>query len=152
MCPSDLRWFSRTLPADGVAVESRADALCGFSISGPRARDLLAALTDEDVSNDAFRFLRSREMTIGPATARVMRISFTGELGYEMYLPEEHQVAVFGAIRAAGEPLGLVLIGGRALGSLRSEEHTSELQSRRTLVSRLLLEKKRSEENTSHIH
>ena len=117
-----MRWFDRYLPADGVTVESRADALCGLSISGPRSRELLAALTDEDVSNDAFRFLRTRHMTIGPATARVMRISFTGELGYEMYVPEEHQVAVFDAIRVAGEPLGLALIGGRALGSLRIEK------------------------------
>ena len=116
------RWFDRTLPADGVTVESRSDALCGFSISGPLARDLLAALTGEDVSNDAFPFLRSREMSIGPAKARVMRISFTGELGYEMYVPTEHQVAVFDAIRAAGEPLDLALIGGRALGSLRIEK------------------------------
>ena len=97
-----------------------ANTDCGWALA--IANTLLAALTNETVSNDALGFLRAREMRIGPAVARVMRISFTGELGYEMYLPEEHQVAVFDAIRAAGEPISLALIGGRALGSLRIEK------------------------------
>ena len=116
------RWFDRFLPAGGVAVASLTEALAGFSISGPRARELLAALTGEDVSNQAFRFLRAREMTVGPARALVIRISFTGEPGYELYLPVEHQVAVFELIREVGRPLGLALVGGRALGSLRIEK------------------------------
>ena len=116
------RWFDRFLPADGVTLESRTEALAGFSISGPRARDLLGALTGADVSNDAIRFLRVSDLDIGPTTARVMRIAFTGELGYELYLSAEHQVAAYEAIRAAGAGFGLALVGGRALGSLRIEK------------------------------
>ena len=116
-----LRWFERHRPDQGVEIVPRR--LYGFNLAGPRARDVLAKLTGEDVSNAAFGFLRAREMSLGPVPeAIVIRISFTGELGYEIYVEPEHQVALYEALRAAGEAFDLRLVGSRALLSLRLEK------------------------------
>jgi dimethylglycine dehydrogenase len=118
-----LRWWDRWLPADGVSVESLTSRWVGFNIAGPGARTLLERLTDMDVSRDAFPFLRARRMEVGPVReAVVLRISFTGELGYELFFPPEYQRPLLEAIEAAGEDLGLRLVGSRALGSLRMEK------------------------------
>jgi dimethylglycine dehydrogenase len=118
-----LRWWSQWLPADGVSVESLTPRWVGFNIAGPQARTLLARLTDADVSGNAFPFLTARRMEVGPVReATVLRISFTGELGYELYFPPEYQRALMKAMEEAGEDLGLRLVGGRALGSLRIEK------------------------------
>src|SRR5690606_2523326 len=83
------RLFAQSLPADGgVEIADRTESLCGFSITGPRARDLLASVTGEDVSDPSLPFLAARPMAIGNARPLVMRISFTGKLGYEFYMPE----------------------------------------------------------------
>ena len=116
------RWFNRFLPAAGVEIKSLSAAMVGFNVAGPRARDLLAKLTNEDVSADSFRFLRAREMKIGPANAVVIRISFTGDLGYEIYFPEEHQKAIFDLLLAEGAEFDIRLVGSRALGCLRIEK------------------------------
>ncbi len=118
-----LRWWDRWLPADGVSVESLTARWVGFNIAGPKARSLLERLTDTDVSREAFPFLTGRSMEVGPVRdAVVLRISFTGELGYEIYFPPEYQRALLAAIEASGEDLGVRLVGGRALGSLRIEK------------------------------
>jgi dimethylglycine dehydrogenase len=118
-----LRWWDQWLPADGVSVESFTPRWVGFNIAGPEARTLLARLTDEDVSRDAFPFLTARRMEVGPVReATVLRISFTGELGYEIYFAPEYQRALMKAIEETGEDLGLRLVGSRALGSLRIEK------------------------------
>ena len=118
-----LRWWDQWLPAKGVSVESLTPRWVGFNIAGPKARTLLGRLTDVDVSGDAFPFLRGRRMEVGPVRhAVVLRISFTGELGYEMFFPPEYQRALLAAMEVAGEDLGLRLVGGRALGSLRIEK------------------------------
>jgi dimethylglycine dehydrogenase len=118
-----LRWWDRWLPADGVCVESLTSRWVGFNIAGPNARTLLERLTDADVSRDAFPFLTARRMEVGPVReAVVLRISFTGELGYELFLAPEYQRPLLQAIEKAGEGLGLRLVGSRALGSLRIEK------------------------------
>jgi dimethylglycine dehydrogenase len=116
------RWFNRFLPAEGVEIQSLSEALTGFNVAGPKARDLLSRLTDQDISGDSFRFLRAREMKIGPADAIVIRISFTGDLGYEIYFPEEHQVALFDLLLREGRDFDIRLVGSRALGCLRIEK------------------------------
>jgi dimethylglycine dehydrogenase len=116
------RWFNRFLPAEGVEFRSVSDTYTGFNIAGPKARDVLAKLTDLDVSKEAFRFLRARETRIGEAPAVVVRISFTGDLGYEIYFPEAYQEAVFDLILEAGAPHDIRLVGSRALGCLRVEK------------------------------
>ena len=118
-----LRWWERWLPASGVALESMMTRLAGFAIAGPRARDLLARLADRDVSNGALAFFSVARMQVGPAPdVIVLRVSYSGELGYELYLPPEHQVPLFLALRREGAGLGLRLAGMRALGSLRLEK------------------------------
>ena len=116
------RWFNRFLPAEGVEIKSLSEALTGFNVAGPKARDLLSRLTDQDISAESFRFLRAREMKIGPANAIVIRISFTGDLGYEIYFPEEHQVALFDLLLREGQDFDIRLVGSRALGCLRIEK------------------------------
>jgi len=118
-----LRWWEQWLPADGVSVESLTPRWVGFNIAGPAARTLLARLTDTDVTAEAFPFLRARRMEVGPVRETVvLRLSFTGELGYEMFFPPEYQRPLLAAMEAAGEDLGLRLVGSRALGSLRIEK------------------------------
>ena len=118
-----LRWWDQWLPAAGVTVESLTPRWVGFNIAGPAARSLLERLSDVDVSGDAFPFLSARRMEVGPVReALVLRISFTGELGYEMYFAPEYQRPLLGALQTAGEDLGLRLVGSRALASLRIEK------------------------------
>jgi dimethylglycine dehydrogenase len=117
------RWFEQHLPTDGtVAVQSRTNALAGLAIAGPRARDLLARVTAADVSNEAFRFMDIRRLPVGMASALVGRVSYTGDLGYELWCEPEYQLHLFEALRTAGSDLGLRLIGSRALNSLRLEK------------------------------
>ena len=118
-----LRWWEPRLPASGVVLESMMTRLAGLAIAGPRARDLLERLADRDVSNDALPFFHGTRMQVGPAPdAIVLRVSYSGELGYELYLPPEHQVPLFLALRREGADLGLRCAGMRALGSLRLEK------------------------------
>src|SRR5262249_52568593 len=93
-------------------------------IAGPQSRALLQAVTlDEDVGGNAFPFLSAKEMAVGACpSAIVVRVSFTGELGYEIYMPGEYQRGGYEALTAAGKSLGLRLAGSRALLSLRVEK------------------------------
>jgi dimethylglycine dehydrogenase len=116
-----MRWFEADLP-EHVQLRSRCADLLGFSIAGPRARDLLQAVANQDVAKEAFRFFTVREMDIGWSPAIVARVSFTGELGYEIYVSADHQLAVYEALVEAGRELGLTHFGGRALNALRLEK------------------------------
>jgi dimethylglycine dehydrogenase len=118
-----MRWFHKHLPPSGVTVRNRNMELHGLSISGPRARDLLAKLTSADVSAAAFRFRDLREMDVAGIPAIVARLSFSGELGYEIYVAPEYQVALFEAVMGEGKDLDPRLYGWRALYSLRLEKN-----------------------------
>ena len=98
-------------------------SLCGLSIAGPRARDVLAELVDDDVSNDAFRFLDIREAWVDMAPAIIGRVTYTGDLGYEIWMDAELQPYVFDRLMEAGERFGIRLFGARALDSLRLEKN-----------------------------
>ncbi|MCO5084650.1 MAG: FAD-dependent oxidoreductase [Rhizobiaceae bacterium] len=118
------RWFEQHLPADGsVAVEALGQKLVGLSIAGPKARDVLAKLTRDDVSNAAFPFMAIRRMDAGMAPAIVGRVSYTGDLGYEIWMEPEYQRHVFHMVMEAGAEFGIGLFGGRALNSLRLEKN-----------------------------
>jgi dimethylglycine dehydrogenase len=117
------RWFADHLPADGsVMITNLCDAWCGFSLSGPASREILQPLVDIDLGTENVPFLSIRELTVAGADAVVGRISLTGELGYEITVPAEQQRALLSALRGAGEPLGMRLIGDRAIDSLRLEK------------------------------
>jgi dimethylglycine dehydrogenase len=118
-----MRWFKTHLPKDGsVAVRPLAFELAGLSIAGPSARKLLAKLTDEDVSNAAMPFMAFREMDLGLVPAKVGRVSFTGDLGYEIWVRSDYLTTAHDMIVDAGRDLGLAHFGGRALMSLRLEK------------------------------
>jgi dimethylglycine dehydrogenase len=119
-----MRWFEKHLPKDGSVRLHRFDqTLVGLSIAGPRSRDLLAKLVDADVSTKAFRFMDCREMAVGGAPCIVNRITYTGDLGYEIWMAPAYQRLVYKAIRQAGAEFGLVDFGMRALLSMRLEKN-----------------------------
>ena len=113
-----MRWFEDQAD-EGVHIENVSDSRLGFQIAGPRARDLLAQVTRADVSAAAFRFLDVRRMTVGMADCLVQRISYTGDLGYEIYCDAMSQRHLWQVLQAAGAPLGLRPFGMRAMMSLR---------------------------------
>ncbi len=119
----DFDWLRRHVPADARCVLTNATSAMGvISVMGPNARALLQSLTPNDLSNDAFRFAHSREIELGYALVRASRITYVGELGWELYIPTEFTAGVYDAIVAAGEPFGLAHAGYHALDSLRIEK------------------------------
>ena len=119
-----MRWFEQHLPADGSVKVHRYDmGLIGLSIAGPRSRELLQRLTDEDVSNAAFPFMSSRSMDIAHVPAVINRVTYTGDLGYEIWVQPEYQRRLYTEITRAGADLGIVNFGMRALLSLRLEKN-----------------------------
>ncbi|SJM33830.1 GcvT family protein [Mesorhizobium delmotii] len=119
-----MRWFEKHLPKDdSVRVHRFDQTLVGLSIAGPRSRDLLQKLVDVDISTKAFRFMDFREMAVGGAPCMVNRITYTGDLGYEIWMAPTYQRLVYKAIKDAGEEFGLVDFGMRALLSMRLEKN-----------------------------
>ena len=117
-----LRWFNDHLPNQGVRIENLSESWLGFSLSGPRSRDILARLTREDVSDNALPFLACRTMDVGLTKAVVARLSLTGELGYEITVRASQQRALWEALMTAGAAFGIRPIGMRAQDSLRLEK------------------------------
>jgi dimethylglycine dehydrogenase len=117
-----LRWFTEHLTDEGVQVRNLSDALGGIALMGPRSRELLAALTRDDVSRQAFPFMTHREMDVGIAPAHVARLSVSGELGFEIYVPAVYLVPLYERIQSVGRAIGLCNMGTYALNSLRLEK------------------------------
>jgi dimethylglycine dehydrogenase len=113
-----LRWFESHLEGD-VAVRNVSDELTGFQIAGPKARELLSRVTMAEVGANAFRFLDVKRLTIGLVDAIVQRVSYTGDLGYEIFCAPTSQRALFRTLWEAGQDLGLRPFGMRAMMSLR---------------------------------
>ena len=117
------RWFDQHLPADGsVRYETLGVEMCGLSIAGPNARALLEKVTDVDVSQNGMRFMAFAEINIGLAPVWCGRVTFTGDLGYEFWMPARYQRYVYEVLREAGEEFGLRMFGLHALNSLRLEK------------------------------
>ena len=117
-----MRWFEAHLPPSGVSVRNVSLDRIGFQIAGPRARDVLAATTSADVSNESLRFFDAREIEVGLVPALVCRVSYTGDLGYEIYVDADHQIALWQALASAGDAHGMKPFGMRAMMSLRLEK------------------------------
>jgi len=119
-----MRWFERHLPDDGsVRIQPLGMALVGLSIAGPKAREVLARLTDEDVSSAALRFLDFREMDLAAVPVMLNRVTYTGDLGYEIWVRPEYQRRLYDKVMEAGRDLGIVNFGMRALLSMRLEKN-----------------------------
>ncbi|GGA21257.1 GcvT family protein [Neptunicoccus cionae] len=116
------RYFQMVPLPEDAAFESVTEAYCGVNISGPKSRELLARLTQEDLSNSGWPFMRSRRFTLAGIAAIGIRVSFTGDLGWEVYVAEADQIRLWEALFEAGRDLGVIPVGSRALGSLRIEK------------------------------
>ena len=119
-----MRWFEQHLPGDGsVRVRRLGLGLVGLSIAGPRSRELLARLTDEDVSDGALRFLDHRSLDVANTPAIINRVTYTGDLGYEIWVAPEYLRRLYLAILDEGRDFRLVHFGMRSLLSLRLEKN-----------------------------
>ena len=119
-----MRWFEQHMPKDGsVKITPLGMKLIGLSIAGPKSRELLQRLTDEDVSGAAFKFMDYREMEVATVKAHVNRVTYTGDLGYEIWVAPEYQRRLYESIMQAGKDLGLKNFGMRALLCLRLEKN-----------------------------
>lgn len=119
----DLAWIGRNI-RDGLdaRVIDVTSAYAVLSLMGPRARDVLAAVCDADVSNSSFPFGTCREIMIAGAAVRALRVTYVGELGWELHMPTESAHAVYDAVMVAGRPHGIANAGYRAIESLRLEK------------------------------
>lgn len=119
----DQHWLMENLPADGsVAMEDVTYKLGCLILAGPKSRDVLAKACYDDVSNEAFAFGTSREIYVGRVKCRVNRMTYVGELGYEIFHPIESQISVFQTLMAAGEDFDLKMFGMYAMDSMRLEK------------------------------
>ncbi len=119
----DFDWLRRHIPGDAHAVLVDVSSAIGvLSVMGPNARALLQSLTPDTLSNEGFPFGTSREIELGYAIVRASRITYVGELGWELYIPTEFMMGVYDMIVAAGEDFGLKHAGYHALNALRMEK------------------------------
>jgi 4-methylaminobutanoate oxidase (formaldehyde-forming) len=119
----DFDWISRSIPEkmDATLVDVTS-ANCVLALMGPRARDILQSCCDDDLSNAAFPFMTAREIRLAGAPVLAIRVTYVGELGWELHIPVEFAVAVHDRLSEAGAPFGLANAGYRAIESLRLEK------------------------------
>ncbi len=119
----DFAWIKANFPSGlDVRLMDVTSANAVLSLMGPKSREVLAAVSDADVSNAAFPFGSWREIMIAGSPVRALRVTYVGELGWELHLPVETAGAVYDALRAAGKPFGIANAGYRAIESLRLEK------------------------------
>jgi 4-methylaminobutanoate oxidase (formaldehyde-forming) len=119
----DFDWIQRHIPDGAFAVLTDVtSAYTMLAVMGPKARNLLSGLTDADLSNEGFPFATAREIDVAYARPLALRMSFVGELGWELYIPGEFSTNVFDALMEQGQEYGLKLVGLHALDSLRLEK------------------------------
>ncbi len=126
----DKKWFTKHLPKDGsVHFEDKTSALCTIGLWGPRARDVLQSVTEDDVSNEGFPFATARYITIGPVKAWALRISYVGELGWEISTNMEYGLKLWDLLWEAGQPYGVVPVGIGVYGTTARLEKGYRLMS-----------------------
>jgi glycine cleavage system aminomethyltransferase T/glycine/D-amino acid oxidase-like deaminating enzyme len=119
----DLAWIRQHAPEDGtVHVADVTSAHACLGLWGPLARELLQPLTTADLSNDAFPYMRARELAVGPVPCLALRVTYVGELGWELYCPTEYGLRLWDTVWEAGREHGLVAGGYKAIDSLRLEK------------------------------
>jgi glycine cleavage system aminomethyltransferase T/glycine/D-amino acid oxidase-like deaminating enzyme len=116
------RWIREHAPEDGVSVMSHVSGLCGIGIGGPNARDVLGPITEADLSNDAFPYFSVQETYVGGVPVIALRVSYIGELGWELYAPTEYGAQLWETVWETGQDHGLIAMGGGALNSMRLEK------------------------------
>ena len=119
----DLAWIRRHVSGDDRAdVRDVTSGLACFGLWGPRSRDILSSVTADDLGTGAFPFMTARRIVVGNAPCLALRVTYVGELGWELYPPTEYAVALWDALMEAGTPHGMMPAGYRAIDSLRLEK------------------------------
>lgn len=119
----DYAWIRQNAPTDGsVLVEDITSRYCTVGLWGPKARDVLQSVCDQDVSDEAFPYFRARRLTIGTVPVLALRVSYVGELGWEIYAPTEYGLQLWDILWEAGQPHGLIAGGGGGFDTLRLEK------------------------------
>ncbi|TMD76986.1 MAG: FAD-dependent oxidoreductase [Chloroflexi bacterium] len=137
---SDKKWFSDHLPADGSAqLHDLTSALSTIGLWGPRARDILSAATSDDVSNEGFKFGTCRSIDVGTVRVLASRISYVGDLGWELYVPMEQGLLLWDTLWEAGQPHGMAACGIGVYGTTGRLEkcyraHGNELETEYNVV------------------
>ncbi len=116
------RFFDMVPLPDGTGFEVATPRIAGFNVAGPHSREMLAGLTDADLSNEGWRFMRSRRIAVGGVDCLAIRVSFTGDLGWELHCAVDDQIALYKILLEAAAAHGGGPVGGRALGALRIEK------------------------------
>jgi len=116
------RFFNMVELPEGTTFTVQTDAICGYNVAGPKSRDMLQRLTNADLSQEEFRFMRSKTIEIAGVSCLAIRVSFTGDLGWELHCAEEDQIVLYDALLQAAKNLDGGPVGSRALGSLRIEK------------------------------
>ena len=119
----DLAWLKKYLPDDGsVTITDVTSAYAALGLWGPRARDLIQKISNDDFSNEGFPYVTSKMVHLGLIPVRAIRISYAGELGWEFYTPTEYAGKLWDTLWAAGQEFGIAAVGGGAFESLRIEK------------------------------
>jgi glycine cleavage system aminomethyltransferase T/glycine/D-amino acid oxidase-like deaminating enzyme len=138
---SDQKWLTDHLPADGSAqLHDATSAWTMVAVWGPRAREVVLSLTEADLSDEAFPFAACRTIEIGSIRALAARISYVGELGWELHVPMEQGAHLWDLLWAAGQPQGIVAVGLGAYGNTLRLEKSYRLMGRELELDRTLVE------------
>ncbi|MBU3673820.1 MAG: FAD-dependent oxidoreductase, partial [Solirubrobacteraceae bacterium] len=119
----DMAWIRGQLPEDGsVELHDTTARFACFGLWGPKAREILQPLTPDRLDSEAFPYLSAREITVGDVPVRALRVTFVGELGWELYCPTEYGATLWRTLYGAGQPHGLLACGYKAIDTLRLEK------------------------------
>ncbi len=118
----DLHWMLANRGDLDVNIDNLTEDYSSMLITGPKSREILQQMTDEDLSNDAFPWLGAREIKIDSAMVRVLRVSYAGELGYELHMPSYQLLSIYDSMWRRAEPYGMRNFGGYAFNSMRMEK------------------------------
>ena len=116
------RFFDAVPLPEGVSFESRTEPVCGFNVAGPLSRKILQGLTNTSLNNEDFQFMRSKRADLAGVDVKMLRVSFTGDLGWEVYCNTADQKALYTALLKAGKEFGAGPVGSRALMAMRVEK------------------------------
>ncbi len=121
--PQDIAWMARHLPNDGsVTLSDLTEQVTAIGLCGPKSRLVLETLTSADVSNEAFPYFTAQQLEVGSVPLTALRLSYTGEPGWELYCPAEYGLTLWDRLWEAGQAQGLIAAGSGAMGSLRLEK------------------------------
>ncbi|MDT8327264.1 MAG: FAD-dependent oxidoreductase [Roseovarius sp.] len=116
------RFFDAVPLPEGTTFESLTEAVCGFNVAGPKSREMLQRLTNASLATTDFAFMRSQRITLGGVDCVALRVSFTGDLGWELHCATEDQAQLYDALLEVGKAVGAGPVGSRALMSMRVEK------------------------------